>query len=891
MAKFRQFRVKFRPKTADIYIDMARLSGITDHTVVSGSSTRRVDAGTPAAPRKTSLPFQAVELLDKFFRLVIYGFQSTGNYGLFVPEVLERFGKIVPTEQKNNYDDFVSQEARNEKFGQEKMPDLETIQKIIYISRLSAKALTVANPTIDNLSPDELQEVVSAAPPQALENLIRYFALRGQMNRLKDAAKQEELTHERQVMLGILLRSAALDRNPSLPDLLNLCQELERLAVKGSINAVDILKGQLTKMLEWLSQIDPAIFSADGLSRLIHTCEETGMRIMDQEIIFMAGFIYSEGSVDASLPEAGAAAAALLKLGRAAFRMQNNRANAVKILLDFWKELDIRRMIDSEKFKMVACKMLKGLNLVPNRLLHEMSQREKLDFGKWEEKVISAGIDPAPEPVLPRDTLCDLQVIEIDPEAAILMDRFQKSGRILPFTRNISLEELASIADYGEMVVNGDGVKFFRSGVGVEYMNIVVVMKREFWEAEKDRSILRNIWISTFKGETAPGRSPKHLNPELGVQGNLLIDGVIEGSEEKEKFLLELARNVKYNHDLEVCPSNLPWAEKVALPGQTIAGEAAERYMGFFPQLEVKHDIPLEYIDAILVPEHLYEKALALVGRNPAVAKLLHKVEGTGKDEKEFYAGIDNVRRRSRLAEGMKKDPQFGDKALRKIEEEVLRRALGGDYREQANALFDDHGFFHYPQDGWLWANPGNTPVLNRDRNNDWKIFINPREEKFMEVLGAALKVLSRNKELGAYLKIPEDLDREWRPGRKYGSSSTSPKIVIYANQETLALILNALDCALAELLAEAGFGKEPGPSFTRRFGSTDLVFYKKEYGFNERGDIRVKIAKQAEAAAKAKKIRGEEKILEEKRKALAAAGFEGENYYIRKGEIDPVLF
>jgi len=158
-----------------------------------------------------------------------------------------------------------------------------------------------------------------------------------------------------------------------------------------------------------------------------------------------------------------------------------------------------------------------------------------------------------------------------------------------------------------------------------------------------------------------------------------------------------------------------------------------------------------------------------------------------------------------------------------------------------------------------------------------------------MEVLEVVLSVLKRKKP-GIEFKIPADLSSEWRPGRKFGESSDTPKIVIYVNEETLPEVIRALDEGLREKgLSSAGFGEKPGPSFSRRYGFTDLLFYKKEHFVGRGKEERAIIADKVEARARNAGITDPEIILELKERALIVAGFDGENFYKRLDEVDPL--
>jgi hypothetical protein len=308
--------------------------------------------------------------------------------------------------------------------------------------------------------------------------------------------------------------------------------------------------------------------------------------------------------------------------------------------------------------------------------------------------------------------------------------------------------------------------------------------------------------------------------------------------------------------------------------GRTLWHDVKDRYMGLYPQLEIDHDIPIEQVEKIMVPEHLWAEAEELARQNPKIAGLLCKIEGTGATKQEFVRGRNYLGRRTRYLGGSFQ-PNFGYNSFFLFEQAYFKIVLGEfkEFKSKASALIEKYGFQVLAARGWIWATPPPEESIERN-DSDWKIFVNPREEKYFEVLEAVLKTL-RGK--GVHFKIPPDLLDEWRAGRKFGSSSSAPKIIVYVNEKTLVPILTALNFVFAKSLKDAGFGEDSGPSFSKRFGISDLLLYKREYGYDGSGDERAGIADGA----------GEE--MEKKRAALAAAGFAGENFYIKKGEFDPV--
>jgi hypothetical protein len=189
----------------------------------------------------------------------------------------------------------------------------------------------------------------------------------------------------------------------------------------------------------------------------------------------------------------------------------------------------------------------------------------------------------------------------------------------------------------------------------------------------------------------------------------------------------------------------------------------------------------------------------------------------------------------------------------------------------RTQALMATYGYEGMPIDGWMWGTPMVGKKLTRG-GSDWRIMVNPREEHYFEVLEGTLSVLSTALDLGIEIRTSRDLAAKWRPGRRFGATSDAPKITIFVNEDLLPGVLSVLNEAL-EPLKSGGFGKRPGPSYARRIGITDMLFYQREYWSVEGEDARAKIAASAKKDAK---------------KALETAGFCGENYYRRAEDADP---
>lgn len=488
------------------------------------------------------------------------------------------------------------------------------------------------------------------------------------------------------------------------------------------------------------------------------------------------------------------------------------------------------------------------------------------------------------EPALPIKESSPEAEIVIHPEAIELRDRVRNSDKILLFTRNMGVKEFSDIVEKNKLVPNGDRffpTKYYRYGLGHEYGNegevIVFVMKRGLWDARKKESVLKNGFLGEVAGRVATGRG---FQEDGG--GRVWCDNVVRENEDREDFLRVLAGSVDYNRNLKTEESGVFRREAA---GMSIAFPDKEKYMGLYPQLEVVSETDVDKVEKILVPEHMWDRVNQIAEKNPQVKALLVKVDGTGPTKEQFLEGRDLLGRRSR-GYGGGLEPNFGHDSFHLFEQAYFKLVLNDDYHRRAVGIIESNGYRVAPG-GWIYASSHTEKSTIARKNEDWKIFVNPGKERFFEVLDIVLEVLDSN-ELAIPFKVPTDLSAEWRPGRKY-SDSNSPKIVIHLNQEVLPLMLQELNYVLvSKFCSNAGFGENPGPSFARRWGANDLLFYKKEY-FDPEGDSRAVIADRAENAVKLAGRSDPEEILRWKQKALADAGFSGENFYMRAEDTDPL--
>lgn len=472
--------------------------------------------------------------------------------------------------------------------------------------------------------------------------------------------------------------------------------------------------------------------------------------------------------------------------------------------------------------------------------------------------------------------------ISDSPDAEYLRKQVINSGRMLRFTRNISLDELLGMAQDNEMRQRKNyEPKCYRYGLGHGYGKedevLTIVMKEGFWENEKEQgeSELNNMFLSendmrAFYGEQT-GNASCILFP-FGYH-RPLAKQVLPKDINSENLLHLLAREVDYNRNLEREDRGLGENEH----GMTVMLQHKPRCMEVYPQLDIYGTRDLSMIDRIMVPEHLWEKALRAAASNQNLARLLYKMEGTGKTPEEFTSGREKMARRTRF-QGGRYAPNYGYDSFYRAEQEYFRIVLNSDYDKWAKDKMWQYGYTGISDGYWIHARPQDVDTLHRNER-DWKIFINPKcrgfdDSNFRSVLGETLSVVGGQYHyLGIKFKIPHDLSQKWR-GRIIGEDPNTPKIVVHVNEKTLPLLLATLDQRLKDCCKDAGFGDDvPGPSFARPYGESGLISYKKEYD-ERRADI---------AGQKGGDLKN-------KADALFNAGFRGTNFYIKSGGYDPLL-
>jgi len=425
------------------------------------------------------------------------------------------------------------------------------------------------------------------------------------------------------------------------------------------------------------------------------------------------------------------------------------------------------------------------------------------------------------------------------PADNVLLSLVQHKGRLL-FTRNVDLVELDDIIAKQALVPGARGVKGFRHGLSCEYGTIAIVMNEEFF--------------------------PQYYNGFNLVR----LFTLTHGTNPTEEDLTLAASACDFNHNIN--------KEDTFAPDPGIAGRTASirdlatinEFMGYYPQLDLHVEVPLCFVKKILYPEHLWiEMQSRIQGLPPSLQAKFHKVSGTGATEADFLNGRSELARRSRIFSGGF-TPVFGKNSLYRFElayfQTVLEANASIPFVDRAALLYKKYGFTPLPRSVWLDGLPSGE-MISRRGQEDWAIFVQPKDEDYFAVLEATLKVLQGK---GIQFKIPQDMDVEWRAGRDFHAPE-SPKIKIYVNRDTLPVVMAELETELAKLNI-TGTGK--GPSFTKRYDPAGLLHYKMEYFTGQ--DARAVIANR-------------HSTMDEKKAALEAAGFVGENFYRKADEADPL--
>ena len=821
---------------------MGRLSRITSIPIPTRLSSLLARVRTPKTGTvgltlsPNELRHQKEQLLQQHIALTFQCLLGNLGDGVFAWEVLEKFGHTIPPDHQGDINRR-REIALRQGLGFRLLPD-DFVIRSKGLSRISPKRKAKVKAAVERLSGEDIAKILfsrdylwrTALERQKLVKVvIAYHVHENKIPQLLDMVGQDG-TARLAFGVEVAAHLISLGRREEARECLT--ELLREAAPEDCVLAGNFaLRNLLLELHELLEDLLPEMQRNKGLILALgaEVFKNPTSKAEDQRVVETA-FVYPNDIIEKALPLASPLTKLLLRLGILLFECEQDPISAQARFRDLWHDVEAAAPDVGERVTAQAREA--GLETPPppptvNAVVPEAPPKATL-----------APLSGAMTQLFPRIA---------DDDAVALRDRVRLGGRPLLFTRNISPTEIGDMAQSGRIRNNPDSASvfynasYFRYGLGHEYGTITVIMKPHFWEEEKERSSLKNLLLRKVNGETAPGQELKPLGEEK--YGMVMVDGVIEADDNPEGFLLDLTQKVDYNRSLDRTPSSSSWVDGIPARGETIAMPAMDQYMGVYPQLEVKGEVPLEQIEKILVPEHMWDEARQRAKQNPQVAALLHKVERTGTTEDDFLNGSELMARRSRgLGGGF--DPMFGYNSFYLFEQEYFRTVLdtrpvlsAEEFSASAQALMQRYRYVGRPS-GWLWAYPTDVTPISRSNDGDWKIFVNPREETFLPTLEAVLQILSQNGEQGIFFKIPPDPSLEWRPGRRFGRDPNTPKITIYVNQDTLAQILRALDehfCTRQEL-HKAGFGEAPGPSFTRRYGLTDLLFYKKEYAFDMGG-------------------------------------------------------
>jgi len=873
-------------------------------------------SGGPVNPSSlashTINPERKAELIWQFFTLFGRCIRNISNeYNAFGWAVMEKLGQAIPHSQKRLLDKKIQIEGTfaGDNLGTPAMKYWQTLSNLGKISEYNQEKVAKE---LSGVTLDQFGEILisNGIDDVIFNNIINHLYNQKFIPALLRSLGFDEVAGTRNPLLATRLAAALIKLGRyemALPLLEQLAfldpQEIASWEARNSKGLnIKYLENAVIAIYQALAASIPEISDERGLAEVINRYAQAGSPMFNDSVIVTAGYLFPPSTIDRFLiqhsgtTESSSLIRHLLELGKTIRAMHTAPAESLKIFTQYWNAIEtpsgrVRMSVTSELERLV-----RHSSLLPGKLLRALSKdmRLKLDSDNptiWQDqpkseipptrKVIIS--DPVDIPAKTSLTLSDLD----------LRDRVRQADKLL-FVRNISLSELLDMHSSGSMRVNGAKKKYFRYGLepgyGKEAEVVTVVMKRSFWEAEKQQSVLKNPYLNKLFGNLSPGML-RRINAGCDPGKRIIVDSIIDQEAEKEELLNNLVKSVDFNRNLEL-KAGLPDQDR---PGMTVAGGSEEKYMGMFPQLEVTHDVSFDQIEQILVPEHLWEAAEVKAARiHPVLAKLLFKVEGTGKTEAAFLASRDLIARRSHTRAGQYQ-PNMGYTALFEMEKRYFQLVLGIELLSQEEYLsktiiLAGQDYEALPHGGWIWIKPKGVIPVKREEN-DWKIFVNPREENFLTVFQIVMDIIRQNREAGIHLKTPLDLSSEWRAGRKIGSVSDTPKIVIYVNKETAADVMCLLEEAfLSARLTAAGFGERPGPSFANKYGTTDLLFYKKEYGYEESRDQRALIADAVEADCRAKGITDENEIMRLKIEALNQAGFVGKNFYLKSGDRDPVI-
>jgi hypothetical protein len=208
------------------------------------------------------------------------------------------------------------------------------------------------------------------------------------------------------------------------------------------------------------------------------------------------------------------------------------------------------------------------------------------------------------------------------------------------------------------------------------------------------------------------------------------------------------------------------------------------------------------------------------------------------------------------------------------------------EFKRYIARMASDFGFTIYRDDSWIGFKKGepplNEPMGYKNSRSLWKLFINPKSAHFLDAFHRCLIALSKFDDVCFKLWAFNSGSRSFRRGQTVYENPNEPKLIIYFQGKDSK---NKLVMATKEIVSQfskdelAAFGCDRGqrdgyyqwgPSFTR--GVNKLMFYN-QGGFEE--------------SERAKFCTSQDRW-ENQKSLMRSSLFEGQNFHLYKGEIDP---
>ncbi len=466
----------------------------------------------------------------------------------------------------------------------------------------------------------------------------------------------------------------------------------------------------------------------------------------------------------------------------------------------------------------------------------------------------------------------------------------------LLWTHNTSYETFKLILQSGYVKPTDHRGSQFRYGLDSEYGAIKIVMKRGFEEQ--------------FRGQ---GRNHHDDVDEIFYDLFQIARSRFKqaGMEERE-MRRRIANEYDFRRQLIPLPDD---------PDDFILGDEVYLRSYFSPQLQIRKQVTLDNVQTILIPDHMFWDVTRFARDNGVPKELIKKfkrVKGTGAEEQYFAFYMDENKQehgdlRQALKDGVRRPGLYygnsstyttSKAAFQKEEAEYLRilakNMFGQDesYAEEtsrdggyipvtslsnveylriANSIFAKHGLATRQVNGWLYVKKGAVRKHTNDRKL-WKLFLNPNPEHFYEVLDIVSSVLSEEERV--YGKILSSNTDKRKSGAPAISDPNEPKFMFYiygndAKERLVRIVTKIEERISAEKVSMMALPQgvrhgyqQWGPSFTKK--RNELIFYGQS-GFYESSRHRI---------ARGVDRKREQTELEKH--------YEGENFYLYKGEEDP---